>query len=121
MKAECTRVLAPGGVGLHQIDFRDHRDSSRPLDFLVYEDQEWKRINADMVCYTNRFRKHDFEETFERAGMKVELVEVNLRRPLEPGIRDRIHPRFRDRPTEDLEVLSAFFVVKKPGLVPAAR
>ncbi len=110
---ETARVLAPGGVGLHQIDFRDHRDSTRPLDFLVYEDEEWKRINADMVCYTNRLRKHDFEETFAKAGLRVELVEPNLRRPLEPGIRERLHPRFRDRPLEDLEVLSAFFVVRK--------
>jgi hypothetical protein len=110
---ECARVTAKGGVGLHQIDFRDHRSSARPLDFLRYDDDDWKRINADMVCYTNRFRRHDFTETFERAGFRVELVEPNLRRALDPGVRERLHPRFRDRPDEELEILSAFFVVRK--------
>ncbi|MEZ0229375.1 MAG: class I SAM-dependent methyltransferase [Planctomycetota bacterium] len=117
---ECARVLAPGGVGLHQIDFRDHRDSSRPLDFLVFDDEEWRRMNADMVCYTNRLRSHDFEEVFAATGLSVDLVEPNLRRPVEPGIRDRLNPRFRDKPPEELEVLSAFFVVRKAATLPCA-
>ena len=110
---ECARLLAPNGVGIHQIDFRDHREGARPLDFLSYEDAEWKRLNADMVCYTNRLRQSDFEALFSKAGLTIEVMEPNLRHSLDPGCRERIHPRFRDRTSEDLEVLSALFVVRK--------
>src|SRR5262249_34537432 len=27
------RMTRPGGIGLHQVDFRDHRDFARPLEF----------------------------------------------------------------------------------------
>jgi SAM-dependent methyltransferase len=111
---ECTRVLAPGGTGLHQIDFRDHRDFSKPFEFLRYGDEEWRSLNTDAFCYTNRFRKSDFERAFAESGVAVVHVEVNSQAKLEPELRSQLHPRFRDRTQEDLEALSAFFVVKKP-------
>ncbi len=107
---EAMRVLAPGGVGIHQIDLRDHRDFSRPLDFLRYEEEEWRRLNADMVCYTNRLRQKDFERAFAAAGT-VELARVDQSAKVVPEERATFHARFRDR--EDLETLSVFFVVRK--------
>ena len=32
-----SRVTRSGGYGIHQIDFRDHWDFDRPLEFLLYE------------------------------------------------------------------------------------
>ena len=112
---ECTRVMAPGGLALHQIDLRDHRDFSKPLDFLRYEEEEWKKLHTDLFCFTNRFRKSDFERAFAESGLAVSGVDVNMKAPLDPALRSQLHPRFRDRPQEDLEAVSAFFVMKKPA------
>jgi SAM-dependent methyltransferase len=114
---ECTRVLAADGLGLHQIDLRDHRDFEKPLDFLRYEDEEWRRLHANLFCYTNRFRKSDFERAFAESGLEVAAVDVNLKAPFDPALRAQFHPRFRDRSVDDLEALSAFFVLKKPAAV----
>jgi len=110
---ECARVTAPGGIGLHQIDLRDHRDFSKPLDFLRYEDEEWRKIPSTPFRYTNRLRKSDFERVFRESGVAIEEAEVNLRTALDPAFRPLLHPRFRDRPTEDLEAVATFFVLRK--------
>ena len=41
-------------------------------------------------------------------------MNANKRAPFDPATRADLAPRFRDRPVEDLEVLSALFAVKKP-------
>ena len=109
---ECARVTAPGGVGLHQVDFRDHRDFSRPLEFLKHTDAEWTEIQKGTSAYTNRWRKGDFEHAFS-SNSSLERMVVNERRSIDPELRPKLDARFRDRPAEDLEVLGAFFVVKK--------
>jgi SAM-dependent methyltransferase len=109
---ESARVLAPGGVGIHQIDLRDHRDFSKPLDFLRYEEAAWRALNQDMVCYTNRLRREGFERAFTGAGLALSLVQTTLTAPVGEAERALFHADFRDR--KDLEVLSALFVLKKP-------
>jgi hypothetical protein len=63
-----------------------------------------------MVCYTNRLRFKDFERAFATVGV-VELAQVNLSAQVAPEVRATFHSRFRDR--DDLEALSALFVVQK--------
>jgi SAM-dependent methyltransferase len=111
---ECTRVLAPGGVGLHQVDFRDHRDFSKPLAFLEHSDEAWAKLQDGTTAYTNRFRKGDFDRAFVESGVGLERVQVTQRASLAPSLRARLDQRFRDRTAEDIEVLGAFFVVTKP-------
>ena len=111
---ECSRVLRPGGVGLHQIDFRDHRDFSKPYDFLSFEDDQWERLYKDRFAYTNRFRKSDFERVFVGSGLTVTLIDVNMKGTFDPQLRTHMSARFRDCNVDDFEALSAFFVMKKP-------
>jgi SAM-dependent methyltransferase len=110
---ECARVTSPGGMGLHQVDFRDHRDFSRPLEFLKHTDAEWAEIQKGTSAFTNRWRKSDFERAASSSNLSLEQLGVTDRRAFDPGSRPQLDPRFRDRPLEDLEVLGAFFVVKK--------
>ena len=51
---------------------------------------------------------------FAESGVSVTAVRVNLSGPVDPALKAQFHPRFRDRSNDDLEALSAFFVVKKP-------
>jgi len=108
---EQARVLAKGGVGIHQVDLRDHRDFSKPLDFLRYEKNEWRRLNADMVCYTNRVRRKDLEKAFSETGLAVEVAQPTETAPVAPDVRSQFHAEFRDR--DDLETLGVFFVLRK--------
>jgi SAM-dependent methyltransferase len=118
---ECTRVTAPGGLALHQIDLRDHRDFSKPLEFLRFEDEEWKKLHERQpFCYTNRFRKSDFERAFAESGLVLSSVDVNMKATLDPALRQALDARFRERSQEDLEAISAFFVLRKPEPVLAS-
>ena len=124
---ECVRVVIPGGVNVHQIDLRDHRDFSRPLEFLRFEKAHWDRLfggdgprpPAELgpirtaFEYTNRWRLNDYVRAFECAGGEVVTVDVNLTTPVPDELRATLHADFRDRPREELEALSAFVVVRK--------
>jgi SAM-dependent methyltransferase len=124
---ESLRVLVPGGLGFHQIDFRDHLDFSRPIDFLRHDAKDWEarfgdrgRLRflsrlVDPYEFTNRWRVGDFARAFERHGAAVLSVTRNLVRPLQPGERASLHAAFRDRSDEDLETLGALFVVRRAG------
>jgi SAM-dependent methyltransferase len=119
---ECTRVLAPGGVQVHQIDLRDHRDFTRPLDFLRFSEEEWKAQSSDMFCYTNRLRRADFERLFVAAGNELLEVDVNVRGPAPTAAeRAAFHPRFRELPDAELEALSARFYARRTAPLPHAR
>ncbi len=108
---ECARVTAPGGLGLHRIDFRDHRDFSKPL--LRYEGEAWERLHAGTFWYTNRLRKGDFESAFATSDLAVRSVKPSVKAPCDATARAALAPRFRERSADDLEVLSALFAVEK--------
>jgi len=112
---ECARVLAPSGVGLHQVDLRDHRDFAKPLDFLRYSDAEWRTVvETSKTVFTNRLRKSDFVRAFSGGVLSLERVEVNEKASLSPDLRTQLDPAFRARPDEDLEALGIFLVMRKP-------
>ncbi len=65
--ANSYRILKPGGWCCHTIDLRDHRDFSRPLDFLKYDEQEYKaRGGTD-----NRLRASEFLAIFRDLGFSI--------------------------------------------------
>jgi len=112
---ESVRILVPGGHGLHQIDYRDHRDFATPLDFLRYGRREWQALFEEpgkAPEHTNRWRHSDFLEAFRSAGAEVLRADVNCRAEVPIGLRAQLHPDFSER--GDLETLGAFFVVRKP-------
>src|SRR5581483_3885780 len=115
---ECARVTAPGGVGLHQIDLRDHRDFERPLAFLRHTDDEWRRIAGGDPAYTNRLRRSDFARAFAAAGLVVASAEVGTKTTVDAALRASLDARFKDREQEDLEAVGVFFEVRRP---PAAE
>src|SRR5262249_27582484 len=42
--AQLYRVTRPGGLGIHQVDFRDHRDFGRPLEYLLLGEPEFQAL-----------------------------------------------------------------------------
>jgi len=111
---ECARILAPGGLAIHQVDFRDHRDFSDPRRFLEFSRADWEAQFEDHpFAYTNRLREGDVVECFKEAGLTVVSAATNDLRPLAPGERETFHSDYRDRSQADLESLSALLVFRK--------
>jgi SAM-dependent methyltransferase len=110
---ECARVTAPGGVNLHQIDLRDHRDFAKPLEFLKTSEEEWRRVETGRPSLTNRWRKSDYERAFAAASLAPAWVEVNGRTSVDDALRASFEPRFKERPRDDLEAISVFFALRR--------
>jgi hypothetical protein len=73
------RISRTGAFGLHQVDFRDHRDFGRPLGFLLLSDGDFTREFEE--CHGecgNRFRPSEMTRLFEENGFSVNRFEPNL-------------------------------------------
>jgi hypothetical protein len=57
------------GIQFHQVDFRDHKDFSFPLDFLLIGDIEYEKIFKDVNGERgNRWRPIEYEMLMRQAG-----------------------------------------------------
>ncbi len=109
------RVLKPGGVTAHQIDMRDHRDFSKPFEFLKLDAIDWKKLSADIPAhmYMNRWRLAEFRAAFERHGFEILAMDINLRIPVSEELRGALAPEFRKRSLEDLSAVGAMVVARR--------
>lgn len=121
MKAfnELYRVTAPGGVGFHQVDFRCHKDFSRPLDFLLMDDAERKQFieNAQFSC-GNGWRLSEYKKMLVDCGFKIISATPNMLaediyfdefiKKLNAGT-----SRYRNFSQEDLRALGVLIVTQK--------
>ncbi|HEX7503579.1 MAG TPA: methyltransferase domain-containing protein [Acidobacteriota bacterium] len=72
-------VTRPGGLGFHQVDFRDHRDFTRPLEYLLLNRiQFWKVFYWSHAECGNRLRPEEFSRRFARAGFAVAHFAINM-------------------------------------------
>ncbi|RME59167.1 class I SAM-dependent methyltransferase [Candidatus Parcubacteria bacterium] len=73
------RVSKPGALGIHQVDFRDHRDMEKPLEFLLMSDEEFalefERRHGECG---NRYRPWEYKRLFEAVGFDVVSFEPNI-------------------------------------------
>jgi SAM-dependent methyltransferase len=124
---EIARVLAPGGLAVHEIDLK-HHGSDDPLRFLELEDEEWRRratrygdvslraildgrFSGEIFC--NRLRRGDWRRLFERAGLAVERIEPVILLDASAVRPERFAAPFRNLPVEELSVLAIRVVGRK--------
>lgn len=117
------RITKPGGLGIHMVDFRDHRDFSRPLEHLLSGEKEFAQgFEKSLAQYGNRYRPYEMQEFLESAGFEVrefrdsdvftkeEYLTEFLKR-----LRKTRKSRYCDCPVEHLRVLTGRFItVRKP-------
>ena len=114
--AGLAHVTARGGVGLHQVDFRDHRDFSHPLEYLTLSNEDFRAMFAERngEC-GNRWRPRQMARAFDAAGLSLRVFVPNM--SADPayveGIVPRLHPDVLPMATDELEVISAYFVVER--------
>ena len=70
------RLLKPGGIGLHRVDFGPHDVWSAyddPTTFLRFPKFIWKLTGSNRGI-PNRHRHHEFMDAFEKANLNVEVL-----------------------------------------------
>ena len=117
--AETRRILRPGGLMLHAIDYSDHYAHSDAAighyNFLRFSANQWARFSP-AIHYQNRLRHDDYARAFDRAGLQPLRVRTHV-----PGnAADEIaavalHPAFGVRPLDVLTPIFGYFVLTNPG------
>jgi SAM-dependent methyltransferase len=108
---QIARLLKPNGVTTHQVDLRDHRDFSKPHDFLRYSNRVWELAFSNH-SYVNRWRASDWRRVFEDHGLEVE-IEATESVPL-PDMA-RLSRTFARKAPEDLATVGVFLTARKPS------
>lgn len=112
--AQIARLLRPGGATSHVVDLRDHRDFSRPLDFLRYNDTLWKLSTSNRPNgVRNRWRRAEYQAAFERHGMHVVYLEASQQTKVTEEMRSQYQPHFQAMSLEELSVISILLVARK--------
>jgi SAM-dependent methyltransferase len=109
------RVLKARGLTAHQIDMRDHRNFSRPLEYLKLDPAEWGKVQAKLAphLHQNRWRLAQYRESFRRNGFDIVAVDVNARVPVTEEVRAGLHPDFREYSLEDLSAVGAMIIARR--------
>jgi SAM-dependent methyltransferase len=119
--AQLYRITRPGGFNLHQVDFRDHRDFSRPLEYLLLSEtdfqDEFARRHGECG---NRYRPDETTERMRAAGFDVLGFEGNIfsepayLQDFLPRLQAATASRYRRRSAEELRIISGFYRLRKP-------
>lgn len=106
LSRELLRVLKPGGVMLHEIDFKDHDDiTSVSFEFLRHSKEEW----AAQDKITNLWRVNDFVDLWTSLGFRVEVLSRDVRR-VPPSC---LHPSWQGYAEDDLYCYGAILRATK--------
>jgi ubiquinone/menaquinone biosynthesis C-methylase UbiE len=114
--AECCRVLRPGGLMSHVIDYSDHyahSDASiTEYNYLRFDEQRWRKVNPS-IHFQNRLRTKAYEQLFTKAGF--ELVEaVTWNGADEDLARVPVNDMFQNLSREEMLELGGNFLLRKP-------
>jgi SAM-dependent methyltransferase len=116
---ELARISAPSAIGSHQVDFRYHVDFSRPLEFLLMDEEEQKAFTSG-CHYTcgNGWRPREYRELFIACGFEILSESPNMF--AEDAYMDDFMARLRESPSryrsftrEELREVSSHFLIRK--------
>lgn len=114
---ELCRITKPGGFGVHQIDYRDHRNFDRPLEYIFMPEKEFRGLfkSVQGTC-GNRFRARHFWKFFEDSGFTIDAIEHNMlaKDSYLKDVFGRAKQAGLPYSEEDLKVLSGRIYVAKP-------
>jgi SAM-dependent methyltransferase len=112
---ELSRVTRLGGVSCHSIDQRDHRNFSKPLEYLKLDEKTWQELNSSSpsYIYTNRLRNSQTISLFENYGFT--LLGVRLISSIRPDneLRQQFEEPYKSMPDNDLFTLGQIYIFRK--------
>lgn len=117
---EMARVTRPGGFGHHVIDLRDHRDFSRPLEYLLMNEGDFWRefINRHAEC-GNRLRECEFLAVVRDAGFEPIANRATLKIASDyleefiPRLRSAGNERYRHFTADELQPSGIALTLRK--------
>ncbi len=112
---ELGRITKSGGLGFHQIDFRDHRNYDKPLEFLTMSDWVFRRaLVLSKACHGNRLRSTEFAQFFRESGFEYKfLADLFSDDKYMKDVLTRINSKFMKMPQDSIRILSGRFFLKK--------
>jgi SAM-dependent methyltransferase len=112
---QLARISKVGGLGFHQIDFRDHRDYERPLEFLTFSNFSFKLIlKLSNCCFGNRLRHQDFANLFAKNGFNFTFkADIFADESYLDEVLERSNSKFRKMSKEEIAILSGQFRITK--------
>lgn len=73
------KITSSQGIGIHQVDFRDHRDFEKPLEYLLMDEMTFAReFNVRNGEIGNRFRPDELTYVLKNVGFSQFTLEPNL-------------------------------------------
>jgi len=79
MFEEGKRVLRPGGLFVHFVDFADHFAPTDPsistVHFLRFSEAQWQACAGNRYMYHNRLRVNEMVELYRSAGLAPSVIE----------------------------------------------
>lgn len=114
-----SRITKRGGFNSHQIDLRDHRDFSKPFEFLLMDDAEFaKAAQEQNLQFGNRVRLSGWVSLFIENGFTIQHIYNDP--PVDQDYLNGFIPRLRasngtykNAPIDDLKYGSNRIVLKK--------
>jgi SAM-dependent methyltransferase len=110
---EARRILRPGGLMSHNIDYQDHLAHS--ANSLRFSKRFWE---SDLIrksgVYTNRLRASAMHRLVSEQGLEI-MTEGFGRWAAPPVCRKRLHQDFRGLPDDDLLVRTSHLLARRPA------
>jgi SAM-dependent methyltransferase len=112
---QLARISKVGGLGFHQIDFRDHRNYDRPLEFLTFSKFGFEIIlRLSNCCFGNRLRRKDFTALFTKNGFNVTFeADIYADEAYVDEVLERSISKFRNMSKKEISILSGQFRLTK--------
>lgn len=118
------RVLSPGGIFVHRVDFSDHfargNAGISSVNFLTFNQRDWDRIAGNRFMYMNRLRVDDMDHLFDAGGVAVAERDRHVDEQAAALLNDgqlRVDRAFEVKPVEVLATREAWYV----GIAAGAR
>jgi len=107
------RLLAPGGVAVHRVDFGPHdcwRRYQDPLTFLQFAPALWQSMSSNRGS-PNRRRHHEFLAALSASGLVVTCRDAGC---FDPGAVDltKLDASFQGMPPDSLAVRDVIYVCR---------
>lgn len=112
------KCLKPGGICIHWVDFRDHRDFSRPLEFLTISKDDWDKTYSPLNQYPSGsgVRPSHLDRLFSRCGFDLmeRLSTCVIDSHYLREVRLRLHPDFQYYSVDDISTGGIMYVLQRP-------
>jgi hypothetical protein len=116
---QLVRVSRSGALGFHQVDFRDHFDFSKPLEYLLIGDKDFEtEFLKNHGERGNRYRPKEYAEMFEASGFQVKnfvpscYADERYLASFMPRLRAATGSRYRNVDIAELNEISGLYCLE---------